>query len=374
MPVLARRSRPPAERARLSWRKRLLFVAAGVAVVVAGLAGLLEVGARLLVPAVALRVLADVFVAHPDPDVGYTMRRSYSGRAFGADLATNSLGFRGPEWPAQKPPGGLRIALIGDSIAFGFGVPFAQTLGERLAERLRQRLARPVEVLNFGVNGYNARQQLAVLERYALPHGPDIVLLLPCNNDDDEPLWADDHGYLRFGAREQAGHGNIALDRRQRGLARFQRSALRHSRFVFWLRLQWYKVSMARAAERREAADGIAHVEGWLQPVGPGPVAEALRAPVYDTWLAMIDLCRRHGAEVAFVTYMGVDAWRATAAAAAWEASVPLLELVPLLGSTSWADTVATWSLGWDDHMGPAAHAVFAAGVEEFLVEHGLVR
>lgn len=350
--------------------RRALFVAAGCALVLAVLAAVLEIGARLLVPEASLRVLADVFAADPDPEIGYTMRRNYEGSAFGVDLVTNSHGFRGPEWPARKPDGGVRIALIGDSIAFGFGVPFEQTMGELLAARLRRRLGRPVEVLNFGVNGYNARQQLAVLERRALPLRPDLVLLVPCNNDADPPLWADADGFLRYGD----GADHVVLDRHQRGVLGFRRGLLGASRFLFWLRLQWFRISLARAAAEREAAAGIPHDGDWLSPVGVGPVAESLRGPVYEPWCAMVARCREHGVPVAFLTYLGPGAWRATAAAAAADSGAPLLELVPLLGAKSWADMVATWSLGWDDHMGPKAQEVWAEAVEEFLVAQGLVR
>lgn len=40
---------------------------------------------------------------------------------------TNRWGFRGPDVPRLEPPGTVRIVLIGDSIAMGMGVPYAQT-------------------------------------------------------------------------------------------------------------------------------------------------------------------------------------------------------------------------------------------------------
>ena len=75
------------------------------------------------------------------------MKANYAGTAFGAGLVTNSRGFRGPEWPVEKPAGTFRVALIGCSHAFGFGVEFEQTMGDLLATRLRRRLQRAVEVI-----------------------------------------------------------------------------------------------------------------------------------------------------------------------------------------------------------------------------------
>jgi hypothetical protein len=337
--------------------------------------GLLEIATRILVPAVAFRVLPNIFARDPDPRVGYTMRHGYTSFAFGVPLETNSLGFRGPEWGTTKPEGALRIALIGDSHAFGHGVPFEQTMGERLARRLQVSLGRAVEVMNFGVNGYNARQELAVLESKALPLVPDLVLLLPCNNDDESPVWADSDGFLRWGSDgDQSGSDNISWDRFQQRFASFQKQLFGASRFLLWLRLQWLHYSMARAADEVEVARGIPAAKGWLPPAGVGPVDEKLRAPVVEPLAAMIDLARAGGARVALLTFMAPLNWRQTLNTVAAEKHVPLLELIPLLdGAESWRDVLEKWSLGWDAHMAGPAQDVWADGVAQFLLQNGLV-
>src|SRR5262245_53796278 len=188
------------------------------------LSGAVELGARVLIPESAFHILSDVYARDPDPRIGYTYRRSFRGPAFGTQLVTNSLGFRGSEWNQQKDPRTLRIALIGDSHAFGFGVPAEHALGELLCRRLERRLGHPVELLNFGVNGYNSSQELAVLETKALRFAPDLVLLVPCNNDADPALWADADGYLRWDTEGAPGAepGRI-LDKRQISFSRFQK-------------------------------------------------------------------------------------------------------------------------------------------------------
>ena len=61
-----------------------------------------------------------------------TRVRSRDGRL--TDISTNSLGFRGPEWNEAGP--GKRVLLLGDSQVFGYGVPFADSVGPQLARAL----------------------------------------------------------------------------------------------------------------------------------------------------------------------------------------------------------------------------------------------
>ena len=71
-----------------------------------------------------------------------------------------------------------RIALLGDSIAWGEHLSLDQTLGWYLEQRLDD-----AEVLNFGVTGYDTGQAAAWYERAARPFAPTDVLLVYCLND-----------------------------------------------------------------------------------------------------------------------------------------------------------------------------------------------
>jgi hypothetical protein len=336
---------------------------------------LCEIATRLFVPASGFRVLADIYAPDADPRIGYTLKPNHTGEAFGAALTTNSLGFRGREWSQAKAPGTLRIALLGDSHGFGYGITIEQTFGELLAQRLQARLGRPVEVLNCSVIGYNTGQELAALEGKVLQLQPDLVMVLTCSNDADPALWADRDGFLRQGGKGDETHrDNVLADWRQRGLYRFQRQVFGHSRFLLWLRIQWYRWSMRRGAQEGEAGRNVDGSAGWMQPVGDGPVDEALRDPVYTPLAAMVERCRARGIPFALLSFNGQSNWRATLRALAAERSVPLLELVPLLeGADSWGALLRRWSLGWDSHLGPAAQSVWAEGIERFLLQHGLV-
>ena len=90
-------------------------------------------------------------------------------------LISNHDGLRGPE-VGDKRDGVLRILVLGDSCAFGFGLPAEQAWPARLQAHL-QEAGRPAEVLNAGVPGYSSAQGL-VLARRLLPRlSPDLVVV-----------------------------------------------------------------------------------------------------------------------------------------------------------------------------------------------------
>jgi lysophospholipase L1-like esterase len=101
------------------------------------------------------------------------------------EYRVNQLGLRGPETTIEKPPGVRRVAVLGDSIAFGYWVSDEQGLARQLETLLNGPGggAGRVEVLNFGVPGYNLEQEIEALRAKALPLSPDLVILLFCLND-----------------------------------------------------------------------------------------------------------------------------------------------------------------------------------------------
>jgi lysophospholipase L1-like esterase len=82
----------------------------------------------------------------------------------------------------EKPAGVRRIALLGDSVAFGAGVAAGAELPAQLAARLAGA-APPTEVLNLAVPGYDTLDEVAFLEAVGLPLAPDVVVLAYCIND-----------------------------------------------------------------------------------------------------------------------------------------------------------------------------------------------
>lgn len=96
----------------------------------------------------------------------------------------NASGFRGAEFPAAKDSAVQRIACIGDSHCFGMGVYDDSRIYPSLLQAQLQKIS-PVEVLNFGVPGYNTWQEFAQLENIVLNYAPDFVVLGFFFNDAD---------------------------------------------------------------------------------------------------------------------------------------------------------------------------------------------
>jgi lysophospholipase L1-like esterase len=98
----------------------------------------------------------------------------------------NEAGQRGPEVPLARTPGMARILVLGDSLAFGYGVADPDSFPRRLAHDLAE--ARPVEVINFGVGGYNSFNEAAIFAGRGVAYAPDVVLVQFCINDLNHPL------------------------------------------------------------------------------------------------------------------------------------------------------------------------------------------
>lgn len=107
-----------------------------------------------------------------DPILGWT-------NAAGAP-GVNSLGLRGAEPRSPKPA--RRIVVVGDSVAYGYGLEPGQSIPARLEAVLRER-GGDVEVLNGGVVAYSARQEGRWLEVHGEALDPDEVIVLYCLND-----------------------------------------------------------------------------------------------------------------------------------------------------------------------------------------------
>jgi len=108
-----------------------------------------------------------------DRELGWTVgpnRKSKNGLYFSSIEGIRS-GRPNVRMADQSP--GFRVALIGDSNAFSFEVPFEQSWGYQL----QQLLGDDVQVLNFGVDGYGIDQTYLRFQRDVRPWNPQVVLI-----------------------------------------------------------------------------------------------------------------------------------------------------------------------------------------------------
>lgn len=175
-----------------TWRRRAGWAGAGL--------GLAATGAL----AVACGLFAEVAVRRFDPQEvhGWGERPSLQpDGAFGWKLVpsrttrlrwlsydytvkANALGFPGPEYPAGREPGSLRILVTGDAFTSAEGVDTELAWPRLLEEELTRSLpGRRVEVLNFAVTGYGPNQYAAVIDSFAPLYRPDLVVIGLFGND-----------------------------------------------------------------------------------------------------------------------------------------------------------------------------------------------
>lgn len=100
----------------------------------------------------------------------------------------NSDGFRDREYTLIKTPGTKRIIFLGDSIVYGYGVERKDAIPEQL-ERAYNQAGKKVEVLNFGVAGYDTEQEVEFLKTKGLKYKPDTVVLGYTLNDVRYASW-----------------------------------------------------------------------------------------------------------------------------------------------------------------------------------------
>jgi hypothetical protein len=89
------------------------------------------------------------------------------------EYSMNNYGFRGPDFQLTKRR--PRIACIGDSLTLGEGVRWEHTFPALLEKRLSASSSQ-VEVMNFGVNGYELLHERALLEQVVSAFSPDFVV------------------------------------------------------------------------------------------------------------------------------------------------------------------------------------------------------
>ncbi len=123
-----------------------------------------------------------------DPDMGYAHPKNASYRLGTLNVRLNSRGLRDHEIPFAKPTGERRILVLGDSVAFGWGVDQGETFSDRMEPLLRSRTGQAWEVINAGVNGYNSEQEATFLAAHGWRYSPDIVIVVFVDNDVDPRL------------------------------------------------------------------------------------------------------------------------------------------------------------------------------------------
>jgi len=137
-------------------------------------------------------------VFHVGPEIAAVYRENYrlsQNTALQYELVPGSVdgegvinrhGMRDRDYLIEKPDNTFRIAMIGDSICFGYRVAQDEAASAHLERLLAMTVAESgprYEVLNFGVTGYNFAQIMENLHARVARFSPDLVIYLYCIND-----------------------------------------------------------------------------------------------------------------------------------------------------------------------------------------------
>ena len=131
-------------------------------------------------------VAIEVRMRAEESDSGLVLDGLEPGRKYALDPARvdglNPDGFNDDPWARDKEPGSLRVVLLGDSVAYGSGLPKSRVFPQQ-AEALLASGARPVEVLNLSIYGYDVEQIAATARSTAWELDPDLVVYAWFTND-----------------------------------------------------------------------------------------------------------------------------------------------------------------------------------------------
>lgn len=200
--------------------------------------------------AAALRAVAERRVEiHPrglyrmDGESCWTLTPGFTGRfvrpAFDVEIRANRRGLRDHE-PEAKAPGAFRILGLGDSFAFGWGVPLEASFFKRLKPLLDgSHPGANHEVVSAGIPGYGTCEALRLLKSVGLGYEPDLVILAFYEGND----------YLNNASapRRRAVVDGYLTDLKPAGSGGRLRLVVRHSALLTLLDDQWSRLGEKRA-------------------------------------------------------------------------------------------------------------------------------
>ncbi len=116
------------------------------------------------------------YVLHGHGDGAYRLAESRRAEV-------DDAGFRGPPVPRERRAGVARVAFLGDSTTYGWLVAEREAYPRRVERILSGCGGHPVEVVNAGVPGYDARRMSILLATHVAEWQPDVVVVMTGPND-----------------------------------------------------------------------------------------------------------------------------------------------------------------------------------------------
>ena len=318
---------------------------------------LLEVGFRLAHVSVGtVQINRATVQGSSNPRLRFELRPDSSVRGE-VEYRVNSQGFRGPDVPIKKPRGVRRVVVLGDSIAFGYWVAEEDALAAQLQSLLGEVGGEgPIEVLSFGVPGYNLDQEVETLRTRALVYEPDVVVVAFCLND-LEGIFSYELGLVQD-----------RTTRRSSVLGRLREGLLSNSYFFAWLEY--------RLAELQARRDFVRARNPFSGPLYEEAVSQQKKALLGKFTILRAILASRDipGLVVAFPTFTGK--WERYPHHGLHQVVLEAAEESGLLG----VDLLDCYSAyGFRDvrvdvvHPNPIGHRIAAHGIRDALCEEQIL-
>ena len=187
----------------------------------------------------------------------------------------NERGFRGDNHVFEKPPGKVRVAVLGDSVTDGYGVPW----NEGFVSVAQHGLGNEYEIINLGMGGINTPQEIHLLEEIGLKFSPDYVVVNFILNDGD--FYSSLTAARRADDAAQKKIGVLGLQ-----ISPGLKSWLKSSALIYFVKVRFEDV-MGRFSG---AANHDYYMELWKNEENKKKVSQA-----FDKLLA---LSQRHGFQV----------------------------------------------------------------------------
>jgi len=275
-----------------------------------------------------------------DPAIEYVLKPSRTFHYRHHTYSVNSHRMRGPEFPARKAEGELRVMVIGDSLLEGGGrIDQTELATEQLRIMLTEKFGRPVTVGNISAPSWGPPNQLAFIKQFGLFDADVVVLVSNSGDYDDVP-------------------GLEAL-----GAVWPQRSPVLAIQEV-----------LGRQLERR--LPGLAIRLGMLSPANPPPIEQ--REPMAAAALGeLIQRVEQSGARFGLVQYWKLSELRSGAeaghgliasAASAGTPGIRIWQTREAFISAPTGDPTTLFQPGDDVHPSAAGHRVLAAVLLDAVV------
>jgi hypothetical protein len=236
-----------------------------------------EIDTPALRERLARQSIRSVIEPSPDPITYFELRPNLRTGFGGALVVTGPERYRISAAPAATvgAPAQVRIAVIGDSTSFGWGVAYEDSYPERFRQAVERASGRSVELRNFSVPAYNALQEFRAFETKVVPWRPHLLVVHHDHNDADAAVKTMSVDYM------PAEYGDNAL---HSALLKFTLRRLRR---------------MRNDTTRATAASGNRMVGGY---VAAGPLYDAQLA----SRRAVVERARALGMPVVIVLFNAV--------------------------------------------------------------------